>query len=110
MNSDTASSEILPFRIDVPQSDLDDLTARLARTRLPQAAPADDSRVTQASEELDSLTADMMNCAPIGKPDAIIAALFLAHFVGDVPWGHIDMCGPAQAESATGLQVPGCSG
>ena len=60
--------------------------------------------------DIDSLTADMMNCAPIGKPDAIIASLFLAHFVGDVPWAHIDMCGPAQADSATGLQVPGCSG
>lgn len=60
--------------------------------------------------DIDSLTADLMNCAPIGKPDAIIAALFLAHFVGDVPWAHIDMCGPAQADTATGLQVPGCSG
>lgn len=60
--------------------------------------------------DIDSLTADMMNCAPIGKPDAIIASLFLSHFVGDVPWAHIDMCGPAQSEAATGLQVPGCSG
>ncbi|HTO02037.1 MAG TPA: leucyl aminopeptidase, partial [Microthrixaceae bacterium] len=60
--------------------------------------------------EIDSLTADMMNCAAIGKPDAIIASLFLAHFVGDVPWAHIDMCGPAQADSASSLQVPGCSG
>jgi leucyl aminopeptidase len=60
--------------------------------------------------EIDSLTADMMNCAPIGKPDAIIASLFLEHFVGDVPWAHIDMCGPAQADTVTGLQVPGCSG
>ncbi len=60
--------------------------------------------------EIDSLTADMMNCAPIGKPDAIIAALFLAHFVGDVPWAHVDMCGPAQADSGRGLLVPGCSG
>jgi len=61
-------------------------------------------------KELDSLTADLMNCAPVGKPDAIIASLFLAHFVGDVPWAHIDMCGPAQAAGATGVQVPGCSG
>lgn len=60
--------------------------------------------------DIDSLTADMMNCAAIGKPDAIIASLFLSHFVGDVPWAHIDMCGPAQADTATGLQVPGCSG
>lgn len=61
-------------------------------------------------KEIDSLTADMMNCAPIGKPDAIIAALFLAHFVGDRPWAHVDMCGPAQAGSASGVLVPGCTG
>jgi pimeloyl-ACP methyl ester carboxylesterase len=32
-------SEIRPLRIDVPQADLDDLRARLARTRWPQALP-----------------------------------------------------------------------
>lgn len=31
--------EIAPFRIDVPQADLDDLAGRLARTRLPDEAP-----------------------------------------------------------------------
>lgn len=31
--------EIAPFRIDVPQADLDDLAGRLARTRLPEEAP-----------------------------------------------------------------------
>ncbi len=33
---------IRPFRIAIPQADLDDLADRLARTRLPQAAPGDD--------------------------------------------------------------------
>lgn len=61
-------------------------------------------------KHIDSLTADMMNCAPIGRPDAIIAALFLAHFVKDTPWAHVDMCGPAQAEGSFGINVPGCSG
>lgn len=42
MDTDIATTEIRPFRIDVPQADVDDLTARLARTRLPQPAPADD--------------------------------------------------------------------
>jgi epoxide hydrolase len=33
------SSEIRPFRIDIPQADLDDLRARLARTRWPSQLP-----------------------------------------------------------------------
>lgn len=33
--------EIRDFRLDVPQAELDDLMGRLARTRLPQAAPGD---------------------------------------------------------------------
>jgi len=37
--TDTA---IRPFTIDVPQANVDDLLDRLARTRLPQPAPADD--------------------------------------------------------------------
>ena len=61
-------------------------------------------------KELDSLTADMMNCAPVGKPDAIIAALFLEHFTGGMPWAHLDMAGPAQAGTASGPVVPGCTG
>lgn len=42
MNIATASTEIRPFRVDVLQADIDDLTERLARTRLPQPAPSDD--------------------------------------------------------------------
>jgi len=39
MNTATASTAIRPFRVEIPQADLDDLQARLARTRLPQAPP-----------------------------------------------------------------------
>src|SRR5690606_33596260 len=35
----TNSNDIRPFRIEIPQADLDDLQQRLARTRLPQPAP-----------------------------------------------------------------------
>src|SRR5688500_8376557 len=38
----TGSAGIRPFRIDIPQADIDDLRERLARTRLPQPAPGDD--------------------------------------------------------------------
>ncbi|HEY6744236.1 MAG TPA: epoxide hydrolase N-terminal domain-containing protein, partial [Mycobacteriales bacterium] len=37
--TDTA---VRPFRVDIDQVDLDDLAARLARTRLPRPAPGDD--------------------------------------------------------------------
>ena len=43
MNTATIQTAgIHPFRIDVPQADVDDLTQRLSRTRLPQPAPNDD--------------------------------------------------------------------
>ncbi|KZE94909.1 hypothetical protein AVP42_00837 [Agromyces sp. NDB4Y10] len=42
MTNTTVSTDIRPFRVEVPQAHLDDLMERLARTRLPQPAPADD--------------------------------------------------------------------
>ncbi|HEX2403062.1 MAG TPA: epoxide hydrolase N-terminal domain-containing protein, partial [Acidimicrobiia bacterium] len=38
----TPSTKIQPFRVEVPQADLDDLDERLARARLPQPPPTDD--------------------------------------------------------------------
>lgn len=42
MTNSKQSTAIRPFTIAIPQEALDDLAARLDRTRLPQAAPADD--------------------------------------------------------------------
>lgn len=42
MDTTTAAIDIRPFRVEIPQADLDDLMERLARTRLPQPAPVDD--------------------------------------------------------------------
>ena len=39
MTSDRLDSEIEPFRIDIPQADLDDLADRLARTRWANELP-----------------------------------------------------------------------
>ena len=39
MNSNQSEAPISPFRVDVPQADLDDLRDRLARTRWPAAQP-----------------------------------------------------------------------
>lgn len=42
MAHQSARSAIEPFRIDIPQADLDDLNDRLARTRWPARLPGDD--------------------------------------------------------------------
>ena len=42
MNNNTNPADIRSFKVDVAQADLDDLLARLANTRLPEAAPGDD--------------------------------------------------------------------
>jgi leucyl aminopeptidase len=57
-------------------------------------------------EKLSSRVADCDN-APTG-PGAIIAALFLQHFAGDVPWAHLDVAssGDAPADSYEYSQGP----
>ncbi len=45
-----------------------------------------------------------------GDGGAITAALFLAEFVGDVPWAHIDIAGTAQSEGDRGWMTEGCTG
>jgi leucyl aminopeptidase len=57
---------------------------------------------------LTSNVADANN-AP-GNPGAITAALFLRHFVGDVPWAHLDIAGPARAPSDDGMFTRGATG
>jgi leucyl aminopeptidase len=59
---------------------------------------------------LDSGVADLMNVAPVGLPDAIIASLFLAEFVGDIPWAHLDIAGTAQADTDNSWRPKGVTG
>ena len=58
---------------------------------------------------LDSVVADMRN---IGGPyaGATTAAIFLSEFVGDVPWAHIDIAGPMNAEGDAGWMSKGATG
>jgi leucyl aminopeptidase len=51
---------------------------------------------------IDSPVADVRNSGPRWA-GAITAALFLEEFVGDVPWVHLDIAGPAFAERAGDL-------
>lgn len=57
---------------------------------------------------LDSAVADLDN-AP-GKAGTITAALFLAEFVGDRRWAHLDIAGPGRSDDDTGLLSEGATG
>lgn len=61
---------------------------------------------------LDSDVAAMRNTGPTGgtQPDGIVAAMYLADFVGGVPWAHIDICGTAWNEKDQLWRRAGCSG
>jgi leucyl aminopeptidase len=58
---------------------------------------------------IDSPVADIKN---IGKRygGAITAAWFLAEFVGDTPWCHLDIAGPAFSENGNDLGPKGATG
>ncbi len=58
---------------------------------------------------IESEVADVKN---IGKRwgGAITAALFLAEFVGDVPWAHVDIAGPAFTDKAGDYTPKGATG
>jgi leucyl aminopeptidase len=60
-------------------------------------------------KELDSKVADLKNLGG-ANAGAITAGLFLAEFVGDVPWAHLDIAGTAQSAQDAGWQTAGCSG
>ena len=64
---------------------------------------------TRYRKELDSTVADLRNLGG-ANAGAITAALFLAEFVGDVPWAHIDIAGTAQSGGDAGWQTAGCTG
>lgn len=49
--------------------------------------------------DIDSEVADMKNIGSAGEAGALVAALLLAEFVGEVPWAHLDIAGPARSES-----------
>jgi leucyl aminopeptidase len=49
---------------------------------------------------LDSEIADLRNVGTGSYGGALTAAIFLQEFVGDVPWAHIDIAGPASSSTA----------
>ncbi len=59
--------------------------------------------------QIDSQVADMKNTGPRWG-GAISAALLLKEFVGDVPWAHLDIAGPARASGDNGDVIAGGTG
>ncbi len=60
---------------------------------------------------LRSSVADARNAVTeAGEAGSITAALFLQQFVGDVPWVHLDIAGPARAESDLPEAAKGATG
>lgn len=60
--------------------------------------------------KLDSSIADIQNIAPDRWGGAINAALFLSEFVGDRPWLHLDIAGPARADKTEHYLTEGGTG
>ena len=65
--------------------------------------------VKEYKEMIKSSVADMKNIGG-SHGGAITAALILQEFVGDVPWAHLDIAGPAFAESDNALCPKGGTG
>jgi leucyl aminopeptidase len=61
-------------------------------------------------EHIKSDVADVKNVGKRGQAGSISAALFLAAFVGDTPWVHLDMAGTDSAEKDKGAWVKGATG
>jgi leucyl aminopeptidase len=59
---------------------------------------------------IESEIADIKNIGSGGYGGALTAGLFLEAFVGDVPWVHLDIAGPARAGSDDGVYVRGGTG
>jgi leucyl aminopeptidase len=59
---------------------------------------------------LDSEVADLRNIGTSGMGGALTAGLFLEAFVDGVPWVHLDIAGPARANSDDGELTKGGTG
>jgi len=59
---------------------------------------------------IDSEIADMKNIGKGAQAGAISAALLLAEFVGEVPWVHLDIAGPARSDEDSGILAKGGTG
>jgi len=61
-------------------------------------------------DHIDSDVADMKNIGAAGQAGALSAALLLQEFVGEVPWVHLDIAGPAFSDKNRGYIRKGGTG
>jgi leucyl aminopeptidase len=61
-------------------------------------------------KQLDSEVADLRNIGTTRYGGALTAGIFLESFVGDVPWVHLDIAGPARAPADDGELSRGGTG
>jgi leucyl aminopeptidase len=61
-------------------------------------------------ESLKSTIADLKNTAGTGKAQPSTGAAFLAKFVGDTSWAHLDIAGTAFLEKGRGYLPEGATG
>jgi leucyl aminopeptidase len=61
-------------------------------------------------KSIESDVADLKNISGGRYGGAITAALFLASYVDDEKWAHLDIAGPARSRETVGEQVKGASG
>ena len=61
-------------------------------------------------KQIDSDVADIKNIGGGRYGGALTAGLFLREFVGDVPWAHLDIAGPARSEDDEGYLQKGGTG
>ncbi|WP_236795801.1 M17 family metallopeptidase [Amycolatopsis sp. GM8] len=68
-------------------------------------------RMPLLEEHADAVRGELADVrqAP-GGPGGVTAALFLREFVDGVPWAHLDIAGPARAETTYAEVVPGATG
>ncbi|MCA1840805.1 MAG: leucyl aminopeptidase [Actinomycetota bacterium] len=66
--------------------------------------------IDEYRENIDSIIADIKNTAGTTYGSPIYGALFLKDFVGDVPWAHIDIAGPAWSEKGEHFLPAGATG
>jgi leucyl aminopeptidase len=60
-------------------------------------------------KQIDSDIADLNNLGG-EQPGAITAALFLAEFVGETPWAHLDIAGPMKSDEEDSWRTRGATG